>query len=237
MKLKTKLCSSLAQVLPSTAPSGAEIRSVCALQGEIFSSQFAYCAEDFHSCPIRVSEDSPLRDFITCRSVELVPVDYSVRVSDDDCLATVPGLYLDRRAAFPQNGNKAIFSQWHTLWLKVAVPEEYPAGKNDIVVSIHASPLIKMDRSITAKRTFTLEVLPLRLSEQTLTVTNWPHTDCIASHYQCRIFSEEHRQLLEDFFPKCLGSRHQFAFYVPLHSAAGYRDRLGKTHLPTGSRF
>lgn len=202
MKLKTRLCSSLMKVLPQTAPSGAEHRAGCALRGEHFSFQLAYCAEGFHHWALRAEIHSPLAPFISCRSVELVPVDYPGQFFDDDYLSTLPGLYPDRLADPEEDPVWSVAGQWRAWWIEVAVPEDCPPGKYEIAVTLSAEPpaLLKDRPAIRRRRTFSLEILPLRLPAQTLTVTNWLHADCIASCYRCGIFDERHWQLLENFF-------------------------------------
>ena len=92
MKIKTKLCSSLLKIMPDAMPEGKNFRSGSALQGEIFSFQLAYCPVDFQRHELAISINSPLKEHIKCRSVELVPVNYPGQLFDDDYLSTVPGL-------------------------------------------------------------------------------------------------------------------------------------------------
>lgn len=200
MKLKSKLCSSLIKVMPDREPDGSNFRSFSALQGEIFSFQMAYFA-DYNRIPVKVTIQSALKEHISCRSVELVPVNYPGFQFDEDYVATTPGLYPDRLAELPENGINSLFKQWRSLWFKVTVPEDLPAGKYEIKITLASdkSPLWEGPAARTSQ-TFTLEVLPVKLPEQTLIYTNWFHADCLATCYQQEVFSEEHWQTLEKFF-------------------------------------
>lgn len=214
MKLETKLCSSLYKVMPATVPEGKNFSSGCALRKEIYAFQLAYCPMDFHRCILNIDIESPLKPHISCRSVELIPVDYTGLIFDDDYLSTAPGVFPDRLKDISSEPVKPSQGQWRSLWFKVDVPENCPAGKYPIRITISAKD-DAVKKRVAATRTFTLEVLPLTLPEQTLDFTNWFHADCIATYYNCEIFSEEHWHILENFF-KCAACHGMNLLLTPL---------------------
>ena len=230
MKLKTKLCSSLAKVLPATAPEGADFRSASALQGEIFSFQMAYCPVNFQGYEVKAEIESTLSEFISCYHVELIPVDYPGQLFDDDYISTHPGLFPDRLGRVPEKGAKAVFGQWRAYWIKVALPKDIPGGKYEISITLSAAPDPKdtffKGKPVVKTSVFTLEVIPLQLPEQTLTLTNWFHADCLASYYKQEVFSEAHWQTMEKFF-RC-ATAHGInllltpLFTLPLDTAFGH---------------
>ena len=173
MKLKTKLCSSLAKVLPASAPEGADFRSASALQGEIFAFQLAYCPVNFQGHAVKVDIQSALKEYISCYHVELIPVDYPGQLFDEDYISTQPGLFPDRLGAVPVQGAKAVFGQWRAYWIKVALPKDIPGGKYEITVTLSSAPDDRRTKLKPVNKTsvFTLEVIPLQLPEQTLTTS------------------------------------------------------------------
>ncbi len=193
------MCSSLVKIMPGTAPEGSEFRSGCALGGEIYSFQLAYCPVDFQRFKFDLTIDSPLKEFISCRKVELVPVDYPGQLFDDDYLSTVPGLYPDRLEDFSGKPLRALLGQWRSLWFTIRIPEGHPAGRYDIKITLAVNDK-EGGKHVSSSRTFTLEILPLDLPQQQLSYTNWFHADCLAVYYGCEMFSEEHWRILENFF-------------------------------------
>src|SRR5699024_4991396 len=72
--------------------------------------------------------------------------------------------------------------------------EDVIPDKHDIHIAFKTGS----DTSI-AEETFTLDVLPVSLPEQTLIHTQWFHTDCIADQYDVPVFSEAHWKLIQQY--------------------------------------
>ena len=198
MKLETKLCSSLVKIMPEKAPEGAAYKKGQALRGEVFSFQLAYLPCDFQRGEIEVEVVSDLEKYISWRKVELVPVNYPGCLFDDDYLFKTAGMYPDRLEKVSVKPLYSVQGQWRSLWSKVALPADVPAGVHDIAVTLSATSA--EGKKCRVRNVFKLEVIPLTLPEQTLTFTNWFHADCIASFYKFEVFSEEHWHALENFF-------------------------------------
>jgi len=75
------------------------------------------------------------------------------------------------------------------------VPQD-ASGNYDITVDLHYP---HDPESICLSRTFTLEVIPVSLPEQTLRHTEWFHCDCLSVWYKTPVFSEEHWHLMEAY--------------------------------------
>ena len=107
-------------------------------------------------------------------------------------------MYPDRLEKVSVKPLYSVQGQWRSLWFKVALPADVPAGVHDIAVTLSATSA--EGKKCRVRNVFKLEVIPLTLPEQTLTFTNWFHADCIASFYKFEVFSEEHWHALENFF-------------------------------------
>lgn len=120
MILKTKLCSSLAKVMPGTEP-GLEIRSGTALRGERFAFQVAFQAD--YRGALYVELESELKKAIRIRQVGLVPVEFTGSVYDEDIVSKEPGMYPDVLTGLTDSWANALPGQWRALWITVDVPK------------------------------------------------------------------------------------------------------------------
>ena len=105
MDFKVKLISSLAKVFPCREPENT-IRKAAALRGERYSFQAAFFSTS-QWLDVEVTVDSPLKEHIILRQVDLVPVDVfpfcEDQKLDDDSLMTEPGLAPDLLRPLWQN--------------------------------------------------------------------------------------------------------------------------------------
>ena len=85
-------------------------------------------------------------------------------------------------------------NQWRSLWVDVEVTEEIEAGEYEIEVQLVKEG--KVVCSVVQK----LTVYAVTLPKQTIMHTEWMHADCLADYYQVEVFSEEHWQILENYF-------------------------------------
>ena len=86
--------------------------------------------------------------------------------------------------------------QWRSLWVEVSLPPDQPAGVYPIRLTLSAR---WAPETLLAETVFQLEVLPVRLPEQTLIHTEWFHCDCLALQYRVPVFSEEHWHILQSY--------------------------------------
>ena len=171
-----------------------------ALRGEEFSFEVAYASDDpaHHPKAVRrLNVVSPLKDFITVRAVEQVPVRLPCyRWADDYYLRKTPGFYPDLLAPLnPKNEVLVTCGELKALWVTVKVPADCGAG--DYPVSVRLEVPGQEDGTVSAD--ITLHVIPAELPRQKMTVTQWFHCDCLANYYDLDTFSPKHFETIARF--------------------------------------
>ena len=177
-----------------------EKQTVCrgeALLGEEFSFEVAYTSDDPADHPKRMTHlavVSPLRDCITVRSVEQVPVRLPCyNGCDDNYLRKTPGFYPDLLMPLdPKDDVPVVYGELKALWVTVHVPEGCAPGDYPITIRLERGEL-------TASAEYSLHVIGAVLPKQKMTVTEWFHTDCIANYYGLDTFSCRHWEYIAKF--------------------------------------
>ncbi len=137
-----------------------------------------------------------LAKYASLRMVANVPNQYpTYNVSPGgEFIRTEPGLYPDLIRPLPYIDRISLpHAQTHALWVDIALPEDFQAGKYDISLSV------KHRDGILASVCGEVEVLAERLPAQTLVHTEWFYTDCIANYYHTKAFSKQHWKHIEGF--------------------------------------
>ena len=176
-----------------------EKKSFVMFHNERLSFQVMYRAEHHDIgiarwCPIKLG--GALAKYARVRMVgnvlNMYPT-YNVK-PDGEFIKTEPGAYPDmiRPLIYPDavslpNG------QTHALWIDIELPESFSAGEYDISVEIWN------DGERLARVTGSVRVIAADLPRQKLIHTEWFYTDCIAQYYHCKVFSERHWKLIENF--------------------------------------
>ena len=178
----------------------AKYDSASALKGERFTYQAAYVCEEMRGdvkklLYFRVA--SPLKEYVTVSRVDSVPVRlpmYKIE-ADDYYISREPGLYPDLLVPVTEESPLYAFKdELMCLRVDVAIPEDAEAGIYRIELS-----LVDEEGSPLASTVFELEVIDAVLPEQEFKVTQWFHSDCLASYYRVGIFSEEHWRIIGEF--------------------------------------
>lgn len=195
-KYTMKLLSSLEKVFYEEEPVyKPECLILSALWGETVSFQAAYTGHyEMREC-VDVKIESELKKYIRVRTVEQVPAGKVVNCKvDDNYLKTTSGLYPDLLRKL--NDNKVIISsnQWKCLWIDVNVTEDIQPGVYDIKVKLEA------EGEVLCYQTMKLTVYGVTLPKQKIMHTEWMHADCLADYYHVEVFSEEHWEILKNFF-------------------------------------
>ncbi len=193
MILKTKMISSLEKVFCDEELTAVEFSNATALRGEIFSFQLAYFS-DAINCPLKIELESELQDYITIRSVEMVPCEFPGYDFDDNVLRTTPGLYPD--PLLPIDRLRSVAKQWRSLWIKVAIPPNCLPGDYKIRIKLS---LTAQQADYAQNATFNLKILAPLLPKQRLIHTQWFHADCIFTQYGVECWSEAHWSLLDKY--------------------------------------
>ena len=177
-----------------------EYNAASALKGERFTYQVAYSCNDIRGDIKKLLKyriNSPIKEYITVSRVDSVPVRmpmYKIE-ADDYYISREPGLYPDLLVPVTEASPLYLFKdELMCLRVDVDVPADAAPGVFPIELS-----LIDGDGEFVSKTEFKLEIIDAALPEQKLTVTQWFHSDCLASYYKVDIFSEEHWRIIGEF--------------------------------------
>lgn len=200
MPIRTKILSSMEKCfLDEKLDSKSELHEISMLRNERLSFQFAYTLEGElwlspkQYCSLVI--ENPLGDRLKFFKVEQVPVFLAAYPNshDDDYLRTEPGLYpdlllpLDTSLPFV-----AVYGQLRTLLVTVEDPDGIAPGEYTIKLSL----VLGEERS---EASIKIKVVDALLPEQELIHTQWFHNDCLATHYNCEVFSERHWELIGNY--------------------------------------
>lgn len=189
----TRCVSSLTKIFADQELKDNAVNKGSALLNETYSFQVAYKSRTLVK-DIRVRVDSAMNELITIRTVGLVPSELPCYHDHDDLiLRSTPGLYPD--PLYPvTHGLIGFPEQWRSIWVNVDLQGNMIAGEYPIEIIFE-----RENGDIIGRETYLLEVIQAELPEQKLLHTEWFHTDCLATHYQVDVFSEEHWGRIEQF--------------------------------------
>lgn len=173
-----------------------------ALLGERFSFQIAYRGVGEYDwlaarerCrmigSVRVS-GIPKGNY-TIRRVRHVPSlmpSYRKPRVDNDYISTTPGFFPDLldTPKYPERVS-FVYEQTNALWIEI---EGLAAGDYECKVTLTLGDTVQ-------EHSFTLSVADIALPKQEMILTQWLHTDCISSYYDCEVFSERYWRIVENF--------------------------------------
>lgn len=195
-KFTCYLVSAMEKILPDRQPEPLRAGMQRGFLGEKLSVQLAYTCENddlgSSNCSFIPRLRTDTQTQTTLRRVELVPCGYPCHgTRDADYLVTTAGMYPDLLRPLKQDAPvKAIAAQWRALWLDVTAA----AGTHTITIE-----LFTPDGALLERLSFAVEVLDMRLPEQTLLHTQWFHADCLADYYHVPVFSEAHWNYIDNF--------------------------------------
>ncbi len=185
MKIQMQQVSSLEKIFSDAAEAGQPLCSFSALRGEEFHYQVALKQEEHTRAFLSVEAASclPVQLFwveeVPCQTIALEGG------IDDDYLFTAPRMVPD--VLHPVTDSVLLRrGQWVPIFVSVSVPEDARPGAYPITVKAGESSV-----------TFLLTVIDAVLPAQTLTVTQWFHSDCIADYYGLEAFSDAHFERIE----------------------------------------
>ena len=201
--IKTKIVSSLEKAfLDQPIGDFAAVSSLSVLKGERFSLQCLYTrsfAEEKNAHLLRAVPEiegalAPFVKFHRVRSVPVAKTKFPTSPTDA-FLRTAPGLYPDLLE--PMDGGKLNVTNdvLESLWVEFKLPEDAPAGCAETKISF----VNYKTKEVEAEAVFTVTVMDAVLPKQTLKVTEWFYTDCLASFYGVEVFSEAHWKIIEKF--------------------------------------
>ena len=177
MEIKAQFCSSLAKIFPDKTPELLPDK-ITALQGERYSFQLAYMAENNRgSAQIRVTCPLP----VTVRKAESVPVRFCGREFDEYIISSTPGLYPDL-LTLPDNSGTSFplrLKQYLAAWFTVEIPADCPPGNYTLDAELAATDYSGENGSWQGR--INIEVIGAKLPELSMKYTCWLHGDSLAS--------------------------------------------------------
>lgn len=206
MDYDVRIVSALEKVLPRGGMLNARpLHRLTGFRGQRVSFQAAYC---FHGeyyvnqtteqatrnpfAHVRVEGD--FADAVQVRRVECVPVLFPCeKKHDSEYIGEQPGLYPDLLTPL-EEGVQMVWEQWRALWVDCEIPQNAPGGDGRVELVFTAPNGAEL-----ARVGLTLHVVPAALPKQRLLHTEWFYPDCLADHYGCEVFSEEHWAIMERF--------------------------------------
>lgn len=135
-------------------------------------------------------------EYVTARTVELVPVSYPIypEIPDSNYLSKEPGLYPDWLQPLHYGHVISVMkNQLRAVWLQFDPQGQVPAGSYTVTVRLLAG------EETVASETLTVEILNAELPPQEMKLTQWFHCDCLANYYHCEPWSERHWEIVENF--------------------------------------
>ncbi|UVI30756.1 DUF4091 domain-containing protein [Paenibacillus spongiae] len=195
-QFETRSISSLIKVFADEDLQAPPFTRASALAGETFSFQVAFRSSLTAKYVIRAEAESGIAADLSVRSVGLAPSEFPIYGNHDgNLLRSTPGLYPD--PLFPLDAIGELVAppqQWRAVWVTARLHQNAAAGIHPIHIRF-----VDAENNRIGEETFELEVLPAALPDQRLILTDWFHTDCLATYYGVEVFSERHWQIIDSY--------------------------------------
>ncbi len=138
---------------------------------------------------------APYTKWYHVRQVPVLFPAYGPESTDDNYLRKTPGLYPDLLEPPHYRGRIQLASGLlHSVWITVAPEGNLEAGEHTLTVRVTSDK----DEEL-AFHTLTLRVVDATLPEHGMMLTQWFHSDCLASYYQVPVFSERHWEIIGNY--------------------------------------
>ncbi len=200
--IKTRITSSLENCfLDSKIEKFEPLSRLSALKNERISFQ-VLCVGDPEDCGVglhyQLAFEGALAAYATVREVKSVPVSIPTWPGQaaEGYLSVTPGLYPDLLLPLRYDGHFTLaLGRVCALWVEIDLRkvEHAPVGENLLTVGVMRGGERMGEAQIL------LEILDAELPKQELLFTEWFYTDCLASYYNCEVWSERHWAIVENF--------------------------------------
>lgn len=181
--MEIKILSSLAKVFPDEICGGYEQDGINCLKNERTSFQIAFrCSRDEI---VKIRSDCK---YLAMYKIRFVPVGLTAPDDRDSFFIrnAEPGDYPD--ALIPLDGEIAVKKdEWNAVWCEFS-----PSG---LITGEYMMDVFLNDEKASVKA----DVLSASFGKQSLICTHWFHTDCLASVYGVKVFSDEYWRITESF--------------------------------------
>lgn len=225
MEFQYKIVSSMCKVFADGENARElEDKRMTGLKGETLSYQIAYYWGGERKERGCIAVDSPIKDRVHVRTVNLVPCEYPCHMKrDDGYLAVDPGMYPDRLSEVPKWGFPLVSGQWRCLWIDVELDESAEAGEYPVKV------VLSKDGETLGEAEMVCEILDATLPKLSIPYTEWFHSDCLADYYGVEVFSDRYWEIVEAFVREAAKHRCNMlltpVFTPPLDTAVGGERR------------
>lgn len=214
--MKTLLLSSLVKVFKDSKLNFNEFAHASCLKNERFSFQLALIPADDET-DVKISVDSPLKDYISLYEVKNIPAkktgyDNSDKFHYDLTRKEFPDLLKPLKDKVKLKPNVA-----SSIWVEFSGNGDF-SGRYDITVILETS-------KEKLEKTFSLDIVNNELPKQKLLFTNWFHNDCLCTYYKVKPFSDEYWVIFENFLRNAVNHGVNMiltpVFTPPLDTAVG----------------
>ena len=165
--IRTKLVSSLEKpFLHQSIDDFAPLSFIRMMKNQRLSFQLFHTAtpdEPSHRAMLTLKIEGLPSEYVTARTVELVPVSHPVdsNIPDDNYLSKEPGLYPDWLQPLHYGGVISVMkNQLRAVWIQFDPKGGVPAGSYTVTVSLMAG------EEAVASETLTIEVLNAQIAEK-----------------------------------------------------------------------
>lgn len=202
MEFEIVQVSSLEKVRAQDSLKRDEIHKKTVLAGERLSYQI--CMKSDLRMDAVVSLESELSEAVRLYLVQDAYIDLPTREVDmegEDYMTLEQGFMPDILVPMEEQGFRMrITPDTSTIWVKVDIPKDAPAGDYRVTVKIApAEEQFLTGNTFTFSRTMDIQVIPTVLPEQKLIYTRWFYADCVAVQHNVEIYSEEHWNLIDRY--------------------------------------
>ncbi len=190
--LKVIPLSSLVKVFSDEEPKQKPFNKLSMFRNEKASLQIAFSSDVDSALTLSVA--SALGSAVRFYLVEEIYSGLAVgKPQDDYTLRGNGNSFPDLLRPICDNTLKAEAGKWYSIWVEV-VPDEclLPSGEHIVAVELCDG---KDKKSVE----LIFDVIDGVLPEQKLIYTNWFHTDCLATHYGVKVFSEKYWEIVENY--------------------------------------
>jgi len=175
-----------------------EVRELTMLKNERLNFQLAFTIKEDARTNMRwldLDIKGELSDKVTVRRIDNVPVTLTTYPwsQDDDMLRREPGLFPDILSKCePGKPVSAARDQLLSLFITVEDEKGIEAGEYELTFTMSFE-------DASAKSTLKLTVIDAMLPGEELIHSQWFHNDCIATYYDCEMFSDRHFELIGNY--------------------------------------
>ena len=211
--LIVKTINSMEKVFPDTEPCENEVQNVI-LSNQKFNLQLAIKnLSDYASKLNTITVGGELAEYVSLRTVELVPASFLPVASDDYYISRGIGLYPDLLCPIDKKGVTIPAGQWKSVYVTIYNPDGIKAGDHTLTFTVKNE-----NGEEDANLSYDLKVLDLSLPKTDIALTNWMHYDCISNQHNTRLFDDDFYKIFSKYlkaYTECGNNMLLVALFTP----------------------